>query len=497
MSPAEPAPAPAPGSPPAKAAGAAPGRRRLTLRARLALLQIVVFGGLLAAGPATYLVLSRSLDRDLDHHLAALARLLAARFTEDLPASAGLPRRGTPRCPMRRDPLRHPPRHLLVFDAETGVVCSDGEPHALAPEAVAHALAHGAPAHADLQLADESMRLLAWPFTDGRGRRLVLEVGTSNEAILQALRRSATAIFSLSGAALLLLIVGSYLLARRAFAPIDRIVRRVEQIDELNLAERIPLGRGSDELARLTVVMNRMLARLQAAFEGQRRFASDVSHEIRSPLTSLRGQIEVALRKERPPAEYRRVLEENLEEVLRLSRLAENLLSLARADAGVLEIQHLRVDLREVLGDAVRRLSPRASEKNVRLELVAPAPAAVTGDPDWLGRLVENLVDNAVRHTPQMGRVRVALRAGDGAAVIAIEDTGEGIPAEDLPHLFERFFRVDRSRSRDKGGAGLGLAISQQIAVLHGGRIQVRSTVGQGSAFEVVLPLAAGGDGDD
>jgi two-component system OmpR family sensor kinase len=333
------------------------------------------------------------------------------------------------------------------------------------------------------------MRLVAWPFTDRGGRRLVLEVGGSSQVSVKALRHGVALTFVAVAGALLLLFVGSYLLARRAFAPIDRIVRRVELIDELNLDERIPPGHASDELGRLVVVINRMLARLQAAFEGQRRFASDVSHEIRSPLTALRGQIEVALRKERPPAEYRRVLEESLEEVLRLSRLAENLLSLARADAGVLEIQRVRLDLKEVVAEAVHRLGARATDKNVRLELAAPEPLFVVGDPDWLGRLIENLLDNALRHTPQMGRVRVALARGEGHAVITVEDSGEGIPADDLPHLFERFYRVDRARSRDKGGAGLGLAIARQIAVLHGGAIQVRSTVGQGSTFEVLLPL--------
>jgi two-component system OmpR family sensor kinase len=473
----------------AAAARAGAPRRRLSLRRRLVLLQIAVFGGLLLASPITYVLLSRALSRDLDLQLYSLALPLAERYARDLPP--GPPPPGSPpRCPVRRAPFHHQPRHVLVYQPGVGVICSDGEPHALAPDAVHEAARQGRHVYGDLQLVDETLRFVEVPFRDVSGRALVLEVGGSNQLILQTLGRGVVVSSGVIAVALILLFVGSSLAAGRAFAPIDRIVRRVEQIDELNLNERIPPVGSADELARLIVVINRMLARLQAAFDAQRRFVSDVSHEIRSPLTALRGQIEVALRKARPPEEYRRVLDESFEEVLRLSRLAENLLSLARADAGVLEIQRLSVDLHEVLGDAVRRLGPRASEKNVLLELSAPEFVAVRGDPDWLGRLVENLIDNAIRHTPQMGRVRVTLRTVDGQALVTIEDSGEGIPLEDQPHLFERFYRVDRARSRDKGGAGLGLAISQQIAMLHGGRIQVRSTVGQGSTFEVRLPLA-------
>jgi heavy metal sensor kinase len=282
-------------------------------------------------------------------------------------------------------------------------------------------------------------------------------------------------------------------IAGRAVAPIGRVIRSVEQIDKASLAERLPPEDSIDEVGRLTAVINHMIERLEKAFESQRRFVSDVAHEIRSPLTALRGQIEVALRKERSSEEYRAVLNENLEEVLRISRIAEDLMSMARADAGVLQIQREKINLRDFLAGVIRRFKGRADEKNIRLEFVPTAePITVSGDPDWLGRLVENLLDNAILHAPQMGRVEVSIRGADRFATIAVEDNGPGIAAEHIPHIFDRFYRADPSRSRQGGGAGLGLAIACQIAVLHGGTISVASRPGQGSVFSVELPALPG-----
>jgi len=473
--------------------------RMLSLRARLLALQVVVFGALiLLASPLTYFIMSRTFQKDRDDYLSAMARNLSQEYTET--AETGAPPADLPpRClpdpvpPGSPDPeATHRPRHLLVCDESGRVLSSDGEWTPLAPEAVNLAARTMQPAFADVRWSAEILRVIALPFRDRSGRLLVMEVGTSYMVIERTLGKSLIAMGVIDLVALLFLVAGSYLLTRGAFGPIDQIIRRVEQIDEDNLAERLPLEERRDEVGRLIIVINHMLERLEHAFEAQNRFSSDVAHEIRSPLTALRGQIEVALRKERPPEEYRRVMKESLEETLRLSRLAEDLMSLAKADAGVLQVRREDMDLRESLYVVLARFRPLAEEKNIQLTLHASESAAVHGDPDLIERLFENIVDNALIHTPPTGEVRVGMEKSGGWVSVYIEDTGSGIPAEELPMIFHRFYRVDPARSRDRGGTGLGLAIARQFAALHGGSIKVRSEIGKGSVFSVTIPLARG-----
>jgi two-component system OmpR family sensor kinase len=467
-----------------------PRRARPSLRRRLLLLHLLVFGGLSLASPATYLVISRSLTRDLNIHLTSLARTLAQTRLAPPTADGGT---GPARCLAESSTLdsrAHWPRHLLLVDDAGAVLCSDGERAPLAPTAVARARASRQPAFADLRQQGESLRLIAWPFQDRDGRRLVLEVGGSHAAIDRSLRTGALASLLINLAALALLLGASWLFSRRLLEPVDRMVRQLEGIDEARLSARVPDAGADHELGRLVGVLNRMLDRLEQAFTAQARFTSDVSHEIRSPLTALRGQIEVALRKERGATEYQEVLHESLEEVLRLQRLAEDLLSLAQADAGALEGLRVPVALGDLLARSVDRQRAAAASKGVSLQLHVAAPARVIGDPDLLGRLVENLLDNAIRHTAADGTVDVTLEPAAGKATVAVCDTGEGIPPEHLPHVFDRFYRVDRARARATGGTGLGLAIAQQIALLHDGDLRVQSTVGEGCVFILELPLA-------
>lgn len=467
-----------------------PRRPRPSLRQRLLLLHLLVFGGLSLAGPATYLVIARSLASDLDGHITYLASTVAqARLA---PAAAG--RGATPpacvpnlSCPTYG---AHWPRHVLLLDEAGAVVCSDGEAAPLAPAAVARARSARTPAFGNLHQQGETLRLVAWPYHDDAGRLRILEVGASHKAMDASLRTGALASLAINFAALTLLLIGSWVFSRRLLAPVDRMVEQLKHIDEDKLSARVPDAGADHELGRLVVVINHMLDRLERAFAAQARFTSDVSHEIRSPLTALRGEIEVALRKERGAGEYQQVLRESLEEVLRLQRLAEDLLSLAQADAGALESQHVPLDLADLLTRSIEHERTAAADKGVALQLHLAAAASVVGDPDLLGRLFENLLNNAIRHTPAGGTVDVTLeRAGDRATV-AVCDTGEGIPPEHVAHVFDRFYRVDRARARATGGTGLGLAIAQQIALLHAGDLRVDSTVGVGTVFTLELPLA-------
>jgi two-component system OmpR family sensor kinase len=316
-----------------------------------------------------------------------------------------------------------------------------------------------------------------------------MEVGASHFVIERALREGAIVLVAACVGALLLLVVASTVLARQAFSPLERIVGRLEHVDEANLTERLKHDGRVDEIGRLVVVVNRMLERLELAFESQKRFTSDVAHEIRSPLTSLRVELEVELRKERTILEYQRDMAACLDEVIRLSRLVEDLMSLAQADAGVLKIRRVPVDLGDLLASLVRRFRKQADTKDILLKLDAAESVTVMGDPDWLSRLVENLLDNAMTHTPQLGEIGVMLAHDGTTARIVVEDNGPGIPRKHLHRVFDRFYRADPSRSRDKGGSGLGLAIAKNIAQLHGGSIRAQNRTSGGSCFTIEIPL--------
>lgn len=256
------------------------------------------------------------------------------------------------------------------------------------------------------------------------------------------------------------------------------------------LRERLFVPKDEDEVARLARAFNELLDKLEEAHGTQQRFLADASHELRTPLTVLRGEIEVALRRERPANEYREVLESSREEIERLTKLTENLLSLARSDAGESIATREPVDL-VVLCERVRdSLTAQAETKRIALTVDAPQPVWVNGDAIALERVCLNLVENAIRYSPAGESVMLRAMSEHDEAVLSVSDTGPGIGAEHLTHLFERFYRVDKARSREHGGAGLGLAIVEALVKAHGGSVAVASTVGRGTTFTVRLPVA-------
>jgi heavy metal sensor kinase len=267
------------------------------------------------------------------------------------------------------------------------------------------------------------------------------------------------------------------------------MTRTARRISAEDLSERVERTRTRDELDRLAETMNDMLARLEQAFAQSRRFAADAAHELRTPLAALRGTTEVALRGDRSPQEYRKVLASSLEEVERLIRLSEDLLLLSRSLAGPEPAQE-RVDLEPLLLeglDAGARLG-QAAGVSVRIE--SAAPAVVRGDATALRRALLNLVENAVKYTPRGGKVELSLTAEEGTASLTVSDTGMGVDPADAERIFEPFVRLDAARSRDTGGAGLGLAIARSIVVAHRGTLSVESRPGSGSRFTIRLPLA-------
>jgi signal transduction histidine kinase len=346
------------------------------------------------------------------------------------------------------------------------------------------ARAHGAPVRLTRTVPGlGSVRLLAVPAPGGR----VLVVGASLEDVDRA--QSSLLLLLVGGGlgAMALGGLGAWFVAGRALRPIDRLSAAAAAIGADDLSERVRVPPTGDEAARLAQTLNALLARVARAVQEQRDFLADASHELRSPVAALRAELEVALRSPQTPRGVRGTLESLQDEADRLARLTDDLLALARADAGRLELVREPTDLTGAALRAHRVLEARAARNGVLLELRL-APSGVWGDPDRLTQVALNLLDNAVRHTPRGGRVTLGTETRGAAARLVVADEGTGVPTELVPVLFQRFSRGDPARGREDGGAGLGLAIAAAIAHAHGGSLELEATDATGSQFALTLP---------
>jgi heavy metal sensor kinase len=320
---------------------------------------------------------------------------------------------------------------------------------------------------------------------------VVVQAATSLASIDRELAELLTVLLFSGPVAMACALGGGYLLALKALAPVDRMVGTADQITATRLDQRVEVLNSNDELGRLARTLNGMIARLERSFEEIRRFTADAAHELRTPITILRNEAEVALRMPREPEQYRRILEDQLEELERLSRLAEQLLFLCRGDAGLVPVASEPVDLHDIVADVAEHMQVVAEEKGVTLHAEGVAPCPIQGDEDQLRRLFFNLLENAIKFTPARGTVRVETTLSDAEAKIVVTDSGVGIPPEHLPHVFQRFYRVDPARAPDIGGTGLGLAIARSITEAHEGAIAIESTVGVGTRVILTFPATA------
>jgi heavy metal sensor kinase len=327
-------------------------------------------------------------------------------------------------------------------------------------------------------------------FTNPDGTRYLVENGTSYseiENVLNGLLRLVALylpfVVSLAG-------FGGYWLMRRSLKPVDEITSRAEGITSSNLSERLPVIKTGDELERLSTSLNRMIARLEDAFQHIHRFSADASHELRTPLTILQLELEEMIQHHDLPLVIIDQIGSALEETQRLSRIVESLMAISRLDAGEVKMEKVLLDLGELAASTAEQMKLLGEEKAVRLACHVDPGVRVLGDQSRLKQVVVNLIDNAIKYTPQGGRVTVNVRAVEGGAQLEVADNGLGMSPEVISHVFERFYRADKARSRDSGGAGLGLAIVKAICSAHGADIQVASQEGKGSIFRVELPLA-------
>ena len=321
-----------------------------------------------------------------------------------------------------------------------------------------------------------------------QGPPAVLVVSRSIAELQTALTQT---ILFLAGLSILVVAAGTVLahrLAGRILEPVRRIASTARSFSEHDLHRRVEVDVPPDELGELVKTFNGMLDRLEASFESLRRFTADASHELRNPLALMRSELEGTLARTRTPAEYEQVLRGLEQEVEHMSRMVDQLLMLARADAGALRPAEVSLDVADFLHETAARWRPVADSRRVRVEVDAPDAGSVWADPDLLRRLMDNLIDNATRHTPEGTPVRLVGGATAGGWNIDVRDEGPGVPPTARATLFERFASVDRTRDRDRAGAGLGLALSRAIAQAHGGSLQLVAQNGRGATFRLYLP---------
>jgi heavy metal sensor kinase len=451
-----------------------------SLRVRVTLWYLgVLLAVILASGGAVYVGMREGLRSEADHALD-----LVASHVIDISD------RGRPEL----DDEALPPGYIASMHETTGkVLATSGTVQALPWDADARrAVTEGQATWRTVAINGQSWRIVTRSVASQRFATMVFQIARTEDAMEAALMQLRLVLLALAPVALVVGGAIGLFVVGRALAPIERITRTAETISAEDLTRRLPeeIGSTADEVGRLAATFNGMLDRLENAFKRQRQFTADASHELRTPLTLLLTQLDVSLSRPRETGEYQEAMRGMREDVLRLHRLVEALLTLARADAGREHMEWKLLDLGDLVEKVVKAMQGLAREHRVRLDAEIMPDVFVVGDEARLTELIVNLVQNGIQYTPGGGSVRVAAvveRGGEHVA-LSVTDTGIGIAPELVPHLFERFYRVDRARSSVIGGTGLGLSICRDIAEAHGGCIDVESQPTRGSTFTFRLP---------
>jgi heavy metal sensor kinase len=457
---------------------------------------IVWYAGLLALllllfGASTYLGLRHYLNQTLNESLGRQAQQIGDSFLVDV-ATGGEGYVISEINEHYAPDLNN--RFVRVTRADGSVLYVSGKPKesSFDPSAVP---AVGAPVDRDfvreVHAPGGELLIYIHPFTERTGQRFLIEVGAPYEQVEVVLYGLLLALALGLPLTVIVAISGGWLLMRRALNPVDEITRGAEQITSRNLSQRLPVAKTGDQLERLSAALNRMIERLEESFLYVSRFTADASHELRTPLTILRGELEAASGQPGVAPDLRETIGSALEETERLSRIVESLMAISRLDAGEARMECDALDLGELAASTTEQMRLLAEDKEIALRCESEGLVSVEGDRARLKQVLVNLVDNAIKYTPAGGLVGVKVYASNGRAVLEVNDNGVGIPPEALPHIFERFYRVDKARSRQMGGAGLGLSIIKAIVTAHGGQVRVESVEGRGSRFLVELPVAA------
>jgi len=456
----------------------------LPIKARLTLLYLTLFAVIVAAWSVFVVVLVRAdlyggIDRALESRASQIALALSSPDPGKFTDVSGSTLEGV--APTEAT--------AQLLDGSGAVIESSGDTISAGPLVPASLIARVArtgtgqfttiPAD-----SGERFRVLAARVP---GSQRLLVVGTSTENADASVQRLML-IMLLTGPLVLLGAGGAgWLFARRALAPVAHMTSIADGVGIEALGDRVPVPPGRDELSALAETLNHMLGRLESGVRAKRRLVADASHELQTPLAVMRTELDVALAAGRLDPEAIEVLESAREETDRMARIVRNLLTLARFDEGTLQLLRQPVELRALATDVVGSLTTLAHERDVTVS-VNGEPAEVPADPEYVRTALVNLVENAIKYGGAGATVTVEVADADGGASVSVADDGPGIPDDALPHIFDRFYRADRSRSADAGGSGLGLAIGCEIAEAHGGRLDVESSVPGGTRFTLTLP---------
>jgi heavy metal sensor kinase len=339
------------------------------------------------------------------------------------------------------------------------------------------------------ELADGSALLIVVLRREGPNGSFVIEEGSSENRITTTMHAWVAVLILGLSLLILLAVLGGYVVVTRALQPVDRIINTAERISSHNLNQRLPVPDTGDELQRLSLALNHMIRRLDEGFQHTQRFLADASHELRTPLTIMQAELEALIERMGSRPDLRDPAASALDEVERLRRIVEGLFALSRLDAGEALEQHAPFDLGELAATTTDQMALLAEDKNISIACHTSPNVIVDGDRARLKQVTVNLLDNAIKYTPPGGAIEVVVHARNRQALLEVRDNGIGMPSAALPHVFDRFYRVDPARSRELGGAGLGLSIVKSICLAHRGRVEVQSTEGSGSRFIIELPL--------
>jgi two-component system OmpR family sensor kinase len=460
-----------------------------SVRVRLTLWYVLVFGLLLIGFSIfIYTLLAKSLYGRMDQSLSNAAQATAREFASEIDENQGDTVAGAAETLKE---LQLPGIYTAIFADDQLLATNYQEsqqftfPRHLLPATKSFGITTF---HTIAGFGEDGARLAIMPQTIGGKDFSVMVIEPLQEITEQVEAIKQIFYIGLPGT-LIIAGIGGFLLARKSLLPVVEMSEQAQRISASNLQERLTVSSPQDELGRLAEVFNRLLSRLDQSFEKMREFMADASHELRTPLSIIRGEAEVALTQDREASEYKETLAIIQDESKRLTRIVDDMMVLARADAGQQPLRLQDIYLNDLVEECCRAVQVLANGKNVTLTQNIAEDVTFLGDEDLLRRLIMNLLDNAIKYTLVGGTVFVKLVCNASEAKIIVEDTGIGIPSESIPQVFERFFRLDEARSRAEGGSGLGLAIAKWVAIAHKGSIDLTSKPGQGSKFVVTLPL--------
>ncbi len=480
-----------------------------SLRFKLTLWYVLILAVLLISfSTFLYFTLSKSLHRDVDNKLRSLAEFIASesssplskfgfgsidqaletsmnlrpigKFIQVLDESGNIGRKSdnlkNVQLPISLNTLKNASRGLITFETNRSI-------------------------------GNTPLRIITFPVVENSHVTKIVQIASSLEEVEDALNTLFIILIVTVPLALMVAILGGQFLAHKALKPVDDITQTARLITSQNLNQRINPPRVKDELSRLIETFNEMISRLDQSFRHMKQFSSDASHELKTPLTILKGEVEVMLRKERTSREYQQTLKSNLEEINRMSQIVEDLLLLSKADTGEIQLHRKDIDLTEIVAEVVAQMDLLARSRKLHISASNhQQDFHIFGDALRIRELFMNLIENGIKYTEEGGSIRITLQeeypppARDQSdplegvrerfVKIIVSDTGIGIAKEDQERIFNRFFRVDKARSREQGGSGLGLSICKWIVEAHHGEIKVESELGKGSSFIVRLPLS-------